>query len=87
MSEPSPTAGKGAAAASRSEPKATPKDRPEAESTLDDASHSTTCTTDLCRLGDKVGKWAGFDNFECPRCGYATVSEDTVRARNPKHFK
>ncbi|ACB80834.1 hypothetical protein Mpop_2679 [Methylorubrum populi BJ001] len=45
------------------------------------------CAPDVCKLGDKIGKWADFRNFECLRCGYATVSEDTVRARNPKHFK
>lgn len=92
MTEQSETAGKGAAAANRSESKAAAREKPQAEATLDDvaadpdAAHPSTCSADNCELGKKMSKWAGLDNFECPRCGYATVSEDTARARNPKHF-
>lgn len=92
MTEQSETAGKGSAAANRSESKAAAKDRPQAEATLDDvaadldAAHPSTCTFEVCQLGKKTGQWAGLKNYECPRCGFATVSEDTARARNPKHF-
>lgn len=64
-----------------------------AERTLDDtapldgvAAGPTTCGNIVCELEDRGGKWAGMTNYECPRCGFATVSEDTARSRNPKHF-
>lgn len=66
---------------------------PEGERTLDDtapldgvAAGPTTCGNVVCELEDRGRKWAGLTNYECPRCGFATVSEDTARSRNPKHF-
>lgn len=93
MTEQSETAGKGSAAASRADAKPAPREKPQAEATLDDvavdpdAPQLSTCAPDVCQLGKKTSQWSGMKNYECPRCGYATVSEDTARARNPKNFK
>ena len=34
----------------------------------------------------KVGTWAGFDNFECIYCPYATLDEDLAREHALKHW-
>lgn len=75
---------------------AAPKNKPveaarEGERTLDDttpldgvAAAPQACAPDVCELDDRGSKWAGMTNYECPRCAFATVSEDTARSRNPK---
>ena len=41
------------------------------------------CVPGNCLLGDRMGKWHGFPNAECPRCGFATIDIRVAQARRP----
>jgi hypothetical protein len=41
------------------------------------------CRPGNCLLGDRMTKWHGFPNAECPRCGFATIDVRVAEARRP----
>jgi Zn ribbon nucleic-acid-binding protein len=70
-----------------------PHSKPKADerfATLDDPkglvpkeSPAFGCTPPNCLLGDRMTKWYGFPNAECPRCGFATIDIRVAEARRP----
>lgn len=49
----------------------------------DMASPSLDCRPNVCELGDKTSTWKGYQNYECPRCGFATIDEGELKKRRP----
>jgi hypothetical protein len=41
------------------------------------------CDPSVCQYGDKITDWCGHDNYECSRCGRATLDIEEVKVRNP----
>ena len=41
------------------------------------------CDPSVCQYGDKITDWCGHKNYECTRCGRATLELAEVRARRP----
>jgi hypothetical protein len=69
----------------RSLENAAPAGRDETSSGLE--SPALACRVNTCEIGDHGQKWSGVPNYDCPRCGYATIDRDTAVARNPAAFR
>jgi hypothetical protein len=50
-------------------------------------SPALACRVNTCEIGDHGQKWSGVPNYDCHRCGYATIDLDTAVARNPAAFR
>jgi hypothetical protein len=68
------------APAQEKKPSARPKSSNEPR---DMSSPSLDCRPDVCELGDKTSTWKGLKNYECPKCGYATIDEGEYKKRRP----
>jgi hypothetical protein len=47
------------------------------------SSPSLDCRPNVCELGDQTSNWKGYPNYECPRCGFATIDEGELKKRRP----